>query len=160
MSTESAREILVSYDGSAAAREAVAAAGRLFPGAPARVVTVWSSVGPGAAAARIALSDEVIEQAVRNLDGAAEEVARRTAEEGAEQARAAGLDASALAVAAHGSVADTLLRLAAGEEVLAVVVGSRGRSTLRSAVLGSVSNALVHESDRPVVVVHPAEKPG
>jgi nucleotide-binding universal stress UspA family protein len=152
-------EILIAYDGSDVAREAVAAAGRLFASAPAHVVTVWSSVGPGAAAARVALPDEVIDKAVRNLDVAAEEAAQRTAQEGAELAGAAGLRASPVAVRAEGSAAETILRLAADRDVAAVVVGSRGRSSLRSAVLGSVSNALVHHSDRPVVVVHPAEKP-
>lgn len=35
-----------------------------------------------------------------------------------------------------------------------IAVGSRGRSAVSSALLGSVSNALVHNADRPVLVVH------
>jgi nucleotide-binding universal stress UspA family protein len=155
MSAASPDGILIAYDGSAPAADAVAAAGRLFPGARAVVLTVWASVRPGAAAARVALSQDVIEQAVRNLDGAAQQVAELTSHEGAERARAAGLDASPVTARAERSVAAAIVQLADERDASAIVVGSRGRSSVRSAVLGSVSNALVHHCDRPVLVVHP-----
>lgn len=155
MSAARAGEILIAYDGSAAAGEAVVQAGRLFPGARAVVVTAWSSVRGGAAGARMALPQDVIDQAVRNLDAVAGEIASQTSEDGAERARSAGLDASAVPVRADASIAAAILHAAEEHGALAVVVGSRGRSSLRSAVLGSVSNAVVHHSRRPVVVVHP-----
>jgi nucleotide-binding universal stress UspA family protein len=34
-------------------------------------------------------------------------------------------------------------------------MGSRGRSALKSALLGSVSNTVVQHSRRPVMIVHP-----
>src|SRR5687767_2308553 len=86
--------VLIAYDGSDPARAATEETGRLFAGAAARVLTVWRSVGRAAGAARMALPDPVITEAVQNLDQAAERSAASTADEGAELARRAGLDAS------------------------------------------------------------------
>jgi nucleotide-binding universal stress UspA family protein len=49
------------------------------------------------------------------------------------------------------------LRFAEQQQAAAIVVGSRGQSTVRSALLGSVSNGVVNNSRIPVVVVHPAD---
>ena len=108
-----------------------------------------------AGAARAALPEPVLENAVRALDTAAEREASETAEQGAEYARSAGMVASATAVRADPSVAASIVQAAHEQQALAVVVGSRGRSGLRSALLGSVSNAVVHHCRRPVIVVHP-----
>jgi nucleotide-binding universal stress UspA family protein len=58
-------------------------------------------------------------------------------------------------------VAEAILRAAGEDDVMSVVVGSRGRSGFRSALLGSVSNGVVQHCAKPVVVVHtdPAAKP-
>jgi hypothetical protein len=60
-------------------------------------------------------------------------------------------------VSADPSIPASLIRLADDRSALAVVVGSRRQGALRSALLGSVSNAIVHECPRPVVVVHPLD---
>ena len=54
-----------------------------------------------------------------------------------------------------GSEADTLKELARREGAPLLVVGSRGRGPVRSAVLGSVSAALPAEASCPVVIVSP-----
>jgi K+-sensing histidine kinase KdpD len=106
----------------------------------------------------VALPDEMIHTVVENLDGAGRQVAADTAERGVERARAAGLDADAVVARADPNVAATVVRMAHDRAVAAVIVGSRGRSGLRAALLGSVSNAVVHHCRRPVLVVHsPAE---
>ena len=149
--------VLIAYDGSAPAQDAVAQAARLFPDSAALVVTAWHSIAAASAAARAALPEDMIRLAVERLDAAAEADASRTAQEGADRARSAGLTASPLTIRAEPSVWASIVAAAEQHDVRAVLVGSRGRSGLRSAVLGSVSNAVVHHCRRPVVVVHPAE---
>ena len=51
-------------------------------------------------------------------------------------------------------MAQAILWAAEEPAVMSVVVGSRGLSGFRSALLGSVSNAVVQHSAKPVVVVH------
>lgn len=154
--------ILIAYDGSDPARFAVEEAGRLFPGAAARVLTVWRSASRAAGAARVALPDAVIAQAVENLDKATEESAASTADEGAELARQAGLDGSPANQRTDDSIWAAILSYADEQQAAAIVVGSRGQSAVRSALLGSVSNGVVNNSRRSVVVVHPTddEAPG
>jgi nucleotide-binding universal stress UspA family protein len=147
--------VLIAYDGSDPARHAIAQAGRLFAGRPARVVTAWSSMRDAARAGRAALPADVIAEAIRNLDAVAEQNATALAEEGAAAARDAGLDATAESVRGDPSVPASLIRLADEHRSPAVVMGSRGRSALKSALLGSVSNTVVQHSRRPVMIVHP-----
>ena len=54
---------------------------------------------------------------------------------------------------AEVTVWQAVLAVADEHDASLVVVGSRGRSAIRSAVLGSVSYGIVHHSTRPVLVV-------
>ncbi len=56
---------------------------------------------------------------------------------------------------AAGSPAEAIRAAADSEDAELLVVGSRGRGNLRSAVLGSVSHDLAAHASRPVVVVPP-----
>ena len=151
--------ILIAYDGSEPARQAVVHAGQLFRGQRAVVATAWSSVREAARAARAALPQAVINDAVRNIDKAAEEEAAQTAAEGVGLATEAGLKASALTLEGEPSVSGGLVRRADELQARVIVIGSRGQSAIKSALLGSVSHAVVHRAGRPVLVVHPADEP-
>lgn len=54
-----------------------------------------------------------------------------------------------------GPAAERILAISADEEAAFVVVGSRGRGDLTSAVLGSVSHSVAHDAPCPVVIVPP-----
>lgn len=145
--------VLVAFDGSSAARAAVAEAGRIFGDRPAVVLTVWESTEAIAPAGVIGMPAGVAGEAARQLDSAAAEQADRLAGEGAELALAAGLGAEPRSVKAEENIWATICHSARDLGASAVVVGSRGRSGLRSALLGSVSNGVVQHSGRPTLVV-------
>jgi nucleotide-binding universal stress UspA family protein len=146
--------ILIGYDGSEHADRAIDEAARMFPGADAIVLNVWRSVSEVARAGRAALPEDVIRKATAEMDAVAQVEAKATAEAGADRATAAGLRARPLEARVDGSVAEAILRAAEEHDVMSVVMGSRGRSGFKSALLGSVSNTVVQHCPRPVVVVH------
>jgi nucleotide-binding universal stress UspA family protein len=80
------------------------------------------------------------------------------------KARSAIADAVVAAEERHVSYETEILEGAPAEKILDVarthgadliVIGSRGRGAVTSAVLGSVSSDVVHRSDRPVLVARP-----
>jgi nucleotide-binding universal stress UspA family protein len=141
--------VLFAYDGSDHARTAIAKAGEtLRPGA-AVVATAWTSYADAAPRALLRAS---VRPVVDDLDAAGREAAEGLAAEGAELARAAGFDAEPRAVRASGPFFAALLELADELDARAIVVGSRGRSQIAAAVLGSVSTGILHNTQRPVLV--------
>ena len=53
----------------------------------------------------------------------------------------------------EGDAAQEIVQLAHARAVDLIVVGSRALGPFASTLLGSVSNAVVHEAERPVLVV-------
>lgn len=147
------RPILIAYDGSEGAKVAIEAAGRLFPAQSTVVLSVWRSMAAAAPATLIAIPSGVAAEACRQLDLDAEQQAVALAAEGAAAATAVGLDAASVAVRSDGQVWASIVDAAQTRNAQAVVVGSRGRSAVKSALLGSVANGVVHHCSQPVVVV-------
>jgi nucleotide-binding universal stress UspA family protein len=53
-----------------------------------------------------------------------------------------------------GDPARAILRAAREGEHDVIVMGSRGRGRMSAALLGSVSNRVMHDADVPVIVIH------
>jgi nucleotide-binding universal stress UspA family protein len=148
--------VLLGYDGSPDAANALEIGARLLPGFAAHVVHLWAP--PFASAdlrrrlLRVAASlDEL--SALLEREGAAE--AERIVADGVALAHAAGWQAEPLTHRGYGDAGLELARLAEKLRPAAVVVGSRGLSGAR-AVLGSVSDMATHHSPAPVLIVpHP-----
>ena len=145
--------ILIAYDGSDDARHAIDEAAVLLAGAHAVVLYVRHPIESIAAhlEGHPALEDAL--EDARQLDEVAGDTAERMAAEGAQLARAAGLDAVAQVATSIGGVGDTIV--ATGDDIGAavIVMGSRGRRGLRSLLLGSVSHHVVHHARRPVLIL-------
>jgi nucleotide-binding universal stress UspA family protein len=129
------RGVLVAYDGSDDARLAIAHAGRLFAGRSVTVLAVWQRPRE------------------RELAEAAAEAARICAREGAALAEDAGLDAAPLVRRADGPVWSAILEAADTLDAGTVVLGSRGLSGVRTWMLGSVSEAVLRQTERSALIV-------
>src|SRR5690606_33852092 len=146
-------EALLAYDGSPDAAAAIEVGASLMPGMRACVVHVWvppfASEGLRRRLWREARNlDELLELLER--EGKAE--AERVAADGVALARAAGWRAVAPLVERGFNDGLQIARLAERRGAAAIVVGSRGLGGVR-AVLGSFSDAVVHFSPAPVLVV-------
>jgi nucleotide-binding universal stress UspA family protein len=160
--------VLLCYDGSDAAGRAIERAGQILGGGEAIVLTVWESVGsailrhaPSGASELARDARGVAEDVIAELDSGTAERATATAREGAELAAAAGFDARPEARRAVAQAAEraavtvwrAVLDVADEAAVELIVLGSRGRSGIKSMVLGSVSYGVLHHSERPVLIV-------
>jgi nucleotide-binding universal stress UspA family protein len=144
--------LLIGYDGSEHAKDAIKSAAGLLAVKDALVVTVWQPTADLGAFAWYGAGPNLVNFA--ELDRAGAEAGGRVAEEGARIAREAGLRAEPIAIEATPPVWKTIVETAHLHDAAAIVMGSRGLTGLRSMLLGSVSNGVVHHADRPTLVIH------
>lgn len=148
--------VLVGFDGSPAAAAAIEAGAILLPGAEGWITYLW---GPPFASSslrrrlreRIGNVNDLI--AAVDLEGRIE--AERIAAVGVALAKASGWEVQPLIEQTHSAEGPALVRAAEQADANVLIVGSRGLSG-KDAVLGSVSDMVVHNCSRPVLVVpHP-----
>lgn len=154
--------VVIAYDGSGGARQAIVQSAKILGSCRIFVVTVWEE---GLAYARppmppdgITVQPMVDPETALELDNAVHEHADRVSGEGAALAKSLGLDAEPLALSDDGNVARTILRLAREQRAVAIVVGSRGLSGIRARLEGSTSKAVLKHAACPVIVVHEADE--
>jgi nucleotide-binding universal stress UspA family protein len=140
------RNILVAVDGSPHADRALTEAIDIARGSRARLTIITAVAEPRtgmtmalAAGAAAGLGPALMREADRIVHAAADRVPD---------------DISVTTILTEQPIRSAILeRVEAGDHDL-VVMGSRGRGTVRSAVLGSVSHHVLHHSPVPVLIVH------
>ena len=142
--------LLFCYDGSEDSRRALGSVANLLASRAAVVLSVWQPL-----TARLtesggfgvyALDDET------EADDRERAAAAEAADEGARLAREAGYEASARVEEADTAVWRTIVDVADEIDAGLIVCGTRGRGPVRTALLGSVSHAVLSHAGRPVLV--------
>lgn len=142
--------VLIGYDGSANADHAIDVAGALLGGGRAEVVHAWEPVS--SAAARSAVYAMAYDDSGAMLDRE-RALATEIAEAGVVRARAAGFDASGAARSGSGPLWQTIVERAEELHPRLIVMGTRGLTGLRSALVGSVSHQVASHAKVPVLTV-------
>lgn len=144
------RPILIAYDGSANADHAIDAAAQLLGAGAAEIIHAWEPVSS------IAVRSAVYAMAY-DEDGAMLERERELAEEvatkGIERARRAGFTATGGAASGGGPLWQTIIERAEELQPRLIVMGTRGLTGLRSALVGSVSHHVASHAEVPVLTV-------
>jgi len=151
-SEESDGPLLLCYDGSDNAKRAIAIAGRLF--APRSGLVLHFSDSWVAEAPALAGLGRAVEGMAVELDEIADEQSSHIADDGVELAEQSGFEATPVSERATAPGWIMVRDIADEHACAAIVVGTRGLTGI-SAALGNVSNGVVHNSRRPVLVVPP-----
>jgi len=145
--------ILLCYHASDDARAAVKHAGELLGGQSATVLTVWEPFIDVLAHTSYGFGRTLEMVNIEQIDAANRDGAQTRAEEGAELARQAGLNAQPRARSQVTTVPGAILEEASEVGATAIVVGSRGLNAVTEFLLGSISHQVAHHSAVPVVIV-------
>lgn len=139
-------KILIAVDGSEHAERAMAAVGKMAR-ASLELEAILLCVSPeplfygsySAATLQKIEAEQVIQQnVILNL--------------AMEQASAAGLKVSE-SVRAYGVIANEIVRIAKDRQVDQIVMGTRGMGAMGNLFIGSVAQAVIHQSSVPVLLV-------
>lgn len=142
--------VLIAYDGSANADHAIDVAGALLGGGTAEVVHAWEPVSSAAARSAVyAIAYDAGASMLERERAMAEEVAAA----GVARARAAGFTATGHAVSGSGPLWQTIVGRAEDVVPRLIVMGTRGLTGVRSALLGSVSHHVTSHAHVPVLTV-------
>ena len=156
MTTEE-RPILLCYDGSENAKEAVRHAAAVFPGRGAVVLFVWQPASSALLNRLIARHDDLHETTAR-VDAANADAAEQIADEGARLAREHGFRSVETKIErCEGGAWMAIAHAAQSADVTDVVIGLIGHSQDRAGAPGSVALSVVNRCRRPVLVVPPRE---
>jgi len=146
--------VLLCFDGSDDAVAAIARAGEMLAPRSAVVLTVaepaasWAPYDP--ATVLSAPLSRLASKAL-DLDQIGRDLARERAKQGTDLAIAAGFQAEAQSD--EGKPWQVICRVADTIDASPIVIGARGLGRVESALLGSVSSAVVHHAKHPVLLI-------
>lgn len=146
---------LLCYDGSDDAGNAIASAASLLGPQSATVLTVREPVElwePWDPATVLDAGLAKLTPMAGELTAIADEMAEEQLLRGVRLANEAGFEARGRI--ARGKPWRAICEVATELDVSVIVLGARGRSAIRSALLGSVSAAVSTHTTRPVLIVH------
>jgi nucleotide-binding universal stress UspA family protein len=152
---DSSGTILIGFDGSDEAAEAISSAGDLLAPRRAVVAYVWESLAELLLHSDVDHLSGTMKEAAEELDVEDRDHAEQVAAHGAELAEAAGFEATGTCVRGRPKAWPALLELAGQQSAVAIVVGSRGLGGVKSALLGSVSSGILDHAHLPVMIVPP-----
>lgn len=143
------RNVLIAYDGSDVADDAVDAAAELLPGARARILTAWETpVYWGAALGPDQLIGPLID-----VEADVHDTAVTICERGVVRAHERGLDPVALPLPCERGIGTTIIDASHSGDTDLVVLGTHGHSPFSRAMLGTTAHFVVQHADLPVLVV-------
>jgi nucleotide-binding universal stress UspA family protein len=152
--------VVVGYDGSPQATQALRYAGTLVPGAEALVVTVWKPISDALLGTVLGQPPDLA--APKEIDERQRRVAASLASDGARLASEAGLKAEPLVVRTDDAVWEAIEEVARSRRARLIVCGTTRGDGVESLMSGRLPLALLVRSSTPVLVVPSAapEKSG
>jgi nucleotide-binding universal stress UspA family protein len=150
MTPDQNRPTLVCYDGSEQSRRGLESLRGMLVPSEVVVLTVWqplvTKLSETGSFGVFALDEE------SELDSAEERAAREAAEEAAAVARESGHTVTVRVEEATGAAWVKIKEVADEVDARLIVCGTRGRGSFKTALLGSVSHAVLTHSGRPVLI--------
>jgi nucleotide-binding universal stress UspA family protein len=143
--------VLFCLDGSDGSRRALIEGGELLRHRSAVVLTAWESISTEIAATGAVAYTYVPDE--DELDSQEEREARAAAESAARVAAERGWDVSVRVEPAPVSAWQTIVDVADELDACVIVCGARGLNAVKRAVLGSVSEAVLHHTRRPTLII-------
>jgi nucleotide-binding universal stress UspA family protein len=151
LTDEAKPTLLVCYDGSEHADHAVEVAGRLFPGANARILHIWEPVE--SLVARYAVLSPYLGEDVAHTDDTIAKQSRATAERGAKLASGLGLAATAHSENASSTIWEAVIAASQALHADVVITGTRSLRGVREVLASALSHALLQRSEVPVLAI-------
>ena len=144
---------IFAYDGSASADHAIQAAAALLRPRPALVACAWHSAAHTIGVAMLAVSEAVARKGGEELDEASRSAAESHARDAAAQLSGAGWACDTAAVRTTRNAAAAIIVAAEDHEAAVIVTGTRGRSRIAAALLGSTAEGIARHAGRPELLV-------
>ena len=146
---------LFAYDGSAASDNAIHAGAKLLRRRPAIAACAWQTATYAVGVAMLAVPDEIARKGAQSLDESSRREAEEHARRAAELLGEAGWSCRTVALETARSIPGALILAAEERDAAVIVTGTRGRSRIAAALLGSSAEGIMRHAGRPVLLVPP-----